>query len=283
MTPRKFTLAAGVALILVANGVALTGVAYNRSGEPESRLELSQRELGRPWMGPRNKENSGISLALEWRVLGPATESHNFYYGGYGGNPAWLDEKRMAELGFDVQRAKGENIRTEKYINQSERQVLVVLELAGNAWQQALERARLRVIHQESLRQASPQANELVEAENRAQEELVRETMEHSRLFAVDVGTDLASLRMKYPDRARYLILRGDVRLQRSLIDGKHVVTGHLGKLGVGQINVPHAQHGVFEAVPPRIGNPLAQRTPFTATVAVGQRLEPWIEAVTTP
>ncbi len=48
MTSRTLTIAIGAALILVANGVALTGVAYNRSGEPDSRLNLSQRELGRP-------------------------------------------------------------------------------------------------------------------------------------------------------------------------------------------------------------------------------------------
>lgn len=283
MTPRTLTLAVGAVLILVANGVALTGVAYNRSGEPESRLGLSQRELGRPWNGVGNKENSGLSLALAWRVPDLQTESYNAYYGSYGGSPTWLDEKRLAELGFDVQRAKGDDPGRDRYISQSERQVLVVLELAGDAWQQALERARQRLAHQESLRQASPGAKELVEAEKRAREGLAREEKENSRLFAVDVGTDLASLRTKYPDRSRYLILQGNLRLHRSFHKEKPIVNGYLGKLSVDHINVPHGLRGAFEAMPPRAGGPAEKKPAFTATVAVGQRLEPWIEAVTTP
>ena len=48
LTPMR-TLAAGALLILLANGVALTGVYFNRSGEPEARMVLSQRELSTPW------------------------------------------------------------------------------------------------------------------------------------------------------------------------------------------------------------------------------------------
>lgn len=283
MTPRMLTLAAGTALILVANAVALIGVAYNRSGELESRLGLSQRELGRPWNGYSNKENSSLSLTLEWRVPIPDAESYYAYYGSHGGSPAWLDEKRMAELGFDVQSAKDDDARRDKHISQSERQVLVVLELAGAAWQRALERARQLLAHQESLRQASPQAKELVEAEKRARENLAREEKENSRLFAVDVGTNLAALRSKYPDQNRYLILKGKLRLHNTILDKKPVVTGYLGELSVRQINVPHALRSALEAMPSPAAGPVDKKLLFTATVAVGQRLEPWIEAVTTP
>ena len=283
MTPRMLTLAAGAALILVANAVALIGVAYNRSGEPESRVNLSQRELGRPWNSYGNKENSSLSLTVEWRVPKPDAESYYTYYGSHGGSPAWLDEKRMAELGFDVQSAKGDDARRDKYISQAERQVLVVLELAGAGWQQALERARQRLAHQESLRRASPEAKELIEAEKRARENLAREEKENSRLFAVDVGTDLAALRTKYPDRNRYLILKGKLRLHSSILDKKPVITGYMGELSVRQINVPHALRGGLEAMPSHAAGSADEKLFFTVTVAVGQRLEPWIEAVTTP
>lgn len=278
MTPRQLTLVVGTALILVANAVALLGVAYNRSGEPESRLSLSQRELGWPWSSYGNKENSGLSLTLEWRVADPETES--YYYGSHGGSPAWLDEKRMAELGFDVQRVKGDDARRDKYTSQSEREVLVVLELAGAAWQQTLERARQRLAHQESLRQAKPEAKELIEAEKRARENLAREEKENSRLFAVDVGSDLPTLRTKYPDRGRYLIVKGKLRLHSKFVDKKHVVAGYLDELGVRQINVPHAMRDALENKP----SPAAdKKPPFTATVAMGQRLEPWIESLIRP
>lgn len=282
MMPRTRLLALGAALILVANGVALTGVVYNRSGEPESRLSLSERELSRPWNDYGNKENSGLSLALEWRVP-VGSESVYPYYGGHGGSPAWLDEQRMAELGFDVERVKRNDGRRDKYAFQSERQVLVVLELAGAAWQQAVEQAGQRLAHRESLRQASPEAKELMEAAKRAREDLAREEKDNTRLFAVDVGTDLAALRTKYPDRGRYLILQGKLRLTTSFLDNKPVVGGYLDELSANRINVPHALRGAFDAMPPSAGDPAAKKLSFAAVVAVGQRLEPWIEAVTTP
>ncbi len=67
LTPRT-TLIAGAALILLANAVALTGVYFNRSGEPEARMRLSQRELGTPWDWSVARENSGMVLGLNWRV-----------------------------------------------------------------------------------------------------------------------------------------------------------------------------------------------------------------------
>src|SRR5690606_5713465 len=50
-------LLAGLALILLSNAVALGGAWYNRQGEAESRLQLSERELWRSHDGPR-RENS---------------------------------------------------------------------------------------------------------------------------------------------------------------------------------------------------------------------------------
>ncbi|HPU80578.1 DUF4824 family protein, partial [Accumulibacter sp.] len=59
---RGRTLAAGAALILLTNIVALSGVIINRTGEPESRLMLSARELSLPYRGYRQAENSGLAL-----------------------------------------------------------------------------------------------------------------------------------------------------------------------------------------------------------------------------
>lgn len=284
MTPRTFIIAAGTALIVITNGFILAGVAQNRSGEPEARITLSQRELARPrnWYGDR--ENSGLSLTLRWRVTAPATEPvYSPYYESRGGSPAWLDEKRMAELGFDVDRAKDNDARHNAYLSPSERQVLVVLELAGAAWQEAQASARQRLAHQESLRQASPEAKNLVEAEKRARDELAQEENGNSRLFAVDVGTDLTALRAKYPDRSRYLILKGKLRLHKLVRDNQSSLTGYLDQLAIHRINVPYALRGAFEAKPAEANNPVGGPPAFTATVAVGQRLEPWLEAVSAP
>jgi len=66
---RKHTLLAGLGLIALTNAIALSGVVYNRSGDPEATLRLTQRELRTPYRWYGNRENSGLALSLVWRVL----------------------------------------------------------------------------------------------------------------------------------------------------------------------------------------------------------------------
>src|SRR4029077_3874453 len=96
---RKHTLATGLALIAVTNAVALLGAAWNRSGE-EARLALTQRELLRPYPWYGNRENSGISLTLVWRVQGDGPDRPLGRYTRIGGQPPWLDRAKMGSLGF---------------------------------------------------------------------------------------------------------------------------------------------------------------------------------------
>lgn len=279
MNPRLVTLACGAALILIGNAVVLGMVAYNRSGEPDSRLVLSQRELN----GVRNGgvEDDALLLELDWRVAGVADD-------GQQRNPPWLNAARLSELGFDVQRLQSGQRMLDKASFQSARPVLVVLELAGPAWQQALASAGEHLVRQQALRQTDPESKVLLQEEREAQIRLTEEEGRRSRLFAVDVGTDRASLRARYPDRSRYMIVHGTVSLQSDARpDPSPVVSGQLGELTMGPINIPHAWRGAFasaaaasrsQRMAPERGAPT-----FTATVAVGQRLEPWIEALTVP
>ena len=55
-------------LVAAVNGAVLSGVAYNRSGPPEARIVLSEREL--PLAYRRHEENSGLALRLAWRTIG---------------------------------------------------------------------------------------------------------------------------------------------------------------------------------------------------------------------
>lgn len=95
---RRHTLIAGIALILLTNAVALLGVAWNRSGDPDKVLTLTQRELQLPYW-TMNHENSGISLHIHWRVYSGEKTAGYAYYGG--GTADWLDQAKMASLGFD--------------------------------------------------------------------------------------------------------------------------------------------------------------------------------------
>ena len=90
----KNTAIAGVTIIACVNAIALGGAAYNRSGVPESSLRLSERELDLPYESRGRKEDSGLTLRLDWRVLTPVDDSPNAsqYYSTYGRDPVWLDE-----------------------------------------------------------------------------------------------------------------------------------------------------------------------------------------------
>ena len=281
LTPWK-TLAAGALLILLANAVALTGVYLNRSGEPEARVTLSQRELGMPWGGMRTDENSGLALGLNWRVN--TLNAGEYYDGGFGysgGTPDWLDEPRMKALGFDVATVAAAPAGRRRFERQLQREVLLVLELDGPARQQALERSRANAARHEAARLANADSKEFADKAKRAQEQLQNEETINSRLFAIDAGRDRATLRTKYPDRSRYLILKALVRPRLETRAGKTLVTGYVSELAATRINVPHAMRPMLA---PALRMP--QRTPlraglqFEATLAVGQRLEPWLETV---
>lgn len=283
LTPWK-TLATGAALILLANAVALVGVYLNRSGEPDSRMTLSQRELSMPWRWGMAKENSGLALGLSWRVNDAAAGDYSgggYGYGFSGGTPEWLDEARMAALGFDTAAVVGGTGGRRQFERQLQREVLLVLELAGPAWQQALQRAQENAARHEAARLANADSKEFAEKAKRAQETLQREEKLNSRLFAIDAGLDRAALRAKYPNRARHLILKAMVRPQLATRDRKTRVTGYVSALAATQINVPHALRPALEpALRQHKRTQLDPGPHFEATLAVGQRLEPWIEAI---
>jgi len=168
-----------------------------------------------------------------------------------------------------------------RFERQLPREVLLVLELAGPAWQQALQRARQNSVRHEAARQANADSKEFTEKAKRALEQLQLEEKANSRLFAIDAGLDRAALRANYPDRSRFLILKATLRPRLETHDRKTRVTGYVSELAVKRINVPHALRPVLEPVLRMQRNSAddpARR--FEATLAVGQRLEPWIESV---
>ena len=274
---RRHTLVVGIALILLTNAVALIGVYMNRSGEPESTLKLTQRELQRPYGWGLSRENSGLSLRIQWRV--PSAERY-VSYSNFGGSPQWLDETKMASLGFDTSKAEGKDYRSSNRLLGKE--VLLVLELDGPAWQQTLQRARQSVIEQDARLASLPTDKQLQQIAKRAHDDVTREEQENSRLFAVDAGLDLNELRAQYPDRNRYAIVRAQVR--PSYAAGPNEIKGYIERISIAEINVPHEYHSAFDIrIRPATERPLTSgRRKFEASVAFGQRLEPWITGFST-
>jgi hypothetical protein len=280
---RRRSLAAGAALILLTNAIALSGVARNRADEPESRVMLSERELALPAGGYRHAENSGLALALNWRVLDADEELPDYGYSLHAGRPAWLDAGRLAALGFDTAAGDATPEARERFTRQLPRQVLIVLELAGPAWQQAVERARANALRRTAAAAANPDSKAFAEQAKAARDNLAIEEGHASRLFAIDAGLDAAVLRARYPDRQRTLILRGTVRPSVRSSDRQHRLAGYISAIAIDRINVPFAWRWPLEPLRNSSRPAASERTPrYQAQVAVGQHLEPWIESLTT-
>lgn len=274
---REYTLVAGLALILLANAVALLGAAWNRSGDPASVLKLSQRELHLPYWG-MGRENSGMALSLVWRFPVPDSDHANGWsYAGSGGSPAWLDQAKLESLGFDIA-AYGQAQDAGRRAHPLGKEVLFVLELNGAAYQQSLERARRYAAEENAKLAAMPDKAEFKLRAKQAQDRLRQEELESSRLFVIDAGMELPALRAKYPDRGRCAIVRGRVRPRLSGSGRDVKMAGYIDGISIGSINVPFEHRSVFEMknLQDR-GARAAQLPPFDATLAIGRRLEPWI------
>jgi hypothetical protein len=74
-------LAVAIAIVLAANVFALIDAAMNRSGAPESEVELTEREL---ILSNASEDNTGLTLRLRWFDAG------------------MLEQSKLAELGFDM-------------------------------------------------------------------------------------------------------------------------------------------------------------------------------------
>ncbi len=276
---RGRTLGVGIGLIVLTNAIALGGVWWNRSATPDSALTLSERELGLPWRSLRLMENSGLALNLNWRVAGRQAGE---FAGGQmvnGGTPEWLDAAKMAALGFPVDAARADGERRQ-HARQLPREVILVMELAGPAWQRALEKARENAGRHAAAAAANVGSKQFTARAKQATDELAREENSNSRLFVIDAGLDARLLREKYPDRSRFLLLRGTVRpSMQSRGSNAPQATGYVSRVGNGQIHVPHALREPLESAR-AIGEP-GGGSHFTATLLVGQRLEPWLVDVT--
>lgn len=277
---RSLLLIAGGLLIVGVNCIVLLGVWWNRNGEPESQLLLTERELKLPYGGGFHKEDSGLRLRLLWRV--PVHGGGSFQAGAGSGAPDWLDAAKLAELGFDAALGDGSPDKLRRLAGQQPREMLVVLEMAGSAWQRALENARQNLAHAEAARAQNGETKELVFRLEQARKALERENNSNSRLFAVDAGRDLAALRAKYPDRSRYLIVTGIVRPMAA----NHRLAGHLDKVLTDSINVPFELRTAIGPARLRSQGPGStdEGAPgYTVRLAVGQRLVPWIVALSSP
>jgi hypothetical protein len=275
---RTRALLLGVALILLSNAIVLAGVAYNRSGEQESALQLTERELSlQRWHWPQN-ENSSVDLYLKWRVaysLPPDDQPRSDWYHGIH----WLQPEQLRELGFEVEGDLNSGQRANQLSSQLSRRAWLVLEHDGPAYQAELDILRRKLERAASLVQARPDDDQLGVDLQAARSALEYAERAESRLLIVDAGPDAAALRARYPDRHRYAIVGGRLEVSVQGAAGRRRLVARVKDVDVSAIRVPHAYRSVVELflsndryVPGASGE-----SRFVATVNFGRRFEPWI------
>jgi hypothetical protein len=194
----------GLAIIIVTNVVALAVVAYNRSGQPEAMIELTERELAMPYRYGMFKENTGLGLRIKCRL-----EGDSYYgYGNCNGIPKWFNREKLVELGFKLQPLQDKGAGRYAWEKELPRQAYIVLEYDGAAHQRALVKAEQELDAQQQLLDNNPDKEEFEKRVKRAKEKLEGEQLYYSRLFAIDAGADKTQLRNTYPDSSRYLCRR---------------------------------------------------------------------------
>lgn len=284
---RRHTLAAGIALIALTNAIALIGVAYNRGGEPEALLRLTDRELGRSVVDlPDTGESSGVSLRLRWRTPSELRGEADLHGSAPGmAREPLLDARKLAALGFDLSASPATEKGVRRLRKQLPREAMLVLEMEGPAWRRELELRRARAVKLAAESQAAPEDKALRDRAQAAQNALSAEERSESRLFVIDAGTDAARLRAKYPDRARHAIVRGEVGLSVQGSDEKARVEGTVGELSVAELQVPLEFRAAALRMPAPsyvmgIREESAPSGRFEVTVAWGRRFEPWVVAM---
>ncbi len=267
LSRRGLTVLAAV-LIVVANAVALTGVALNRGGAPETETELTERELVLP--GRIMEDNSGMWLKLQWRNLGEPDVD------GLSSNdvslrsPAWLNEAKLQELGFELTPRLNRQHTLKKRI--SPRFAYIVLEFDGPLYGESLRRAEARLERELGLTNNA-------QAQKYARRHVDKERRGASRLFTRDAGLDYEALKSRY-SAPNMFIVRGTVRVR---VGRAGNTPTRLGTISVSNpmIHVPLEHRDVLDTMlarPDRSRDDLDPR--YRVGLAYGSRLEPWVVSV---
>jgi hypothetical protein len=291
---RPLVVLAGAGLVVVVNLVMLSLSGLNRAGTPDAQLTLTERELALPEV--RSREDSGLSLHLT-TTADPPPEIRRAAYFRHRRLPPfvfdWLDRAKLNELGYDDhQEPLGPEV-CEHCARAAEKAVYVVLEFEGEGWRRWLAGREEEVA--KARRDAAAGAIE-PDALADAEALLALDRAVRSRLSPIDAGLDPAALRARYPDRSTYAIVAGLVVVDPQRTEAANATpTARVEVLMITEITVPRTNKVALEAlVPSENWDTLITRTRkeaetswpeagaprFTATLAFGSRLEPWLRSV---
>lgn len=259
---RHKALMIGASIILLTNAVALGGVAYNRSGTPDSSLTLSERELS--YNIYQRDDDSGMAVSLLWKVLskdilGAPRKDASYDWYNYSNEAHWLTDAKMLELGFDVKPPVNREAGVYRYKQLKDREVFLLLEFNGPAYATYARQAKL---HASALGSKEEATRQIKEAEDKV-----------SRLFVIDASTNADALRQHYPNRAIYVIAKGVIGAHWQGTGDKPQLSAYISRLSVSSLHVPKPHDAVLTTYN---GDNNANAN-YRIDVDYGKRYEPWI------
>lgn len=251
-----------IALIVIVNAWLLAGVAWNRSGEPERVLSLTERELALPYDHWAQRENTGVALSIRTARR----------------DDAWLDRDKLLQLGFDV--AGQASSGAADHRRPLARRVYVVLEFDGPAFEDLLAAQREEL---EAVR-ANLDSGEA----NRRQVENARAALERlqqgaSRLVAIDASRDAEALHERYPDPNRYAVMPARVRTYRVRRPGSaqsFELQGRIEALLPRRVHVPRRFHATLRHATDKSRALDGSPPRYRVRLAFGRSDVPWVIGV---
>jgi len=285
---KRYGLIGAIALIVLTNVVVLAGVVYNRSGEPDAVVQLTERELS--WLkrwDVTDKEDTGIYLKLKWNLAKSHYRQYRTNNWAYQKGDTWLNQKKLEELGFDTHFPLEDEKAYRFYRRQLSRQAYVVLEFDGDAYQEWLEgtRKRIKEIKQELSEEKKPKKRKsLGNNIKRIRQDMVTQ----SHLFIIDGGLDPQKLRKQYSDQSKYIITPAvfDISMYYSGVKKEGpFLSGRIKNLSIPEIHVNSDYRSFFTTDIKThtlqyhpLEKPLSDLDPrYEVTLNYGQRYEPWI------
>lgn len=271
---RLFWVAFGV--LVLANAFFFARVYVNRSGQPESSVLLTEREM--PIVSYSSlREDSSTQMRITWRLACSGKDE------GWM-SPAFLDRQKLLEVGFSEKYLTlDEKNRTLKKPAHS-KNIVLVLEFDGEAYQQFVQQTEKKLDEAREKCRLSPDDIPLKKQLESAEKEVQNAKTTATRLFAIDAGQSREQLRARYPDRAKYILVEALVRPVLRGRDGNLTLGGQIEQIGVDTLYLPVGlQHLVEDAKKEPLSHSKGTKPRYIVKLIHGRLLEPWIAEIQIP
>ena len=254
----------GLTILIGTNLAVLGGVVYNRMGDATAQLTLTERELALPYNSGAKKENSGMSLSINWRT--PTRKNESYY--SYNSRDIRLTNDQLLALGFAQTDVK-DNYWVEA------RELYWAFEFDGALHKAEIIKAEDK--YQTALTAYKANQNDTTSRnKNQYSDSLAREKTTNSRLFFMEASADYESLANRLSGQQNILLVKGLAKPYYNNNNNNKTYSLQLKHLLVRNIMVPLAHAEVLSNLK-RIDRRDITPPRYTVDISWGSRLEPWI------